>query len=201
MARTFEELVALNWVLHIEGAQVLQQGHHEEVGGNTLGKHPLGGELALTQPYTTHAVTALLIQVRLWKYKRIKVWSPIENTREYSCWFEVRLCRGQALVKNSKRPPDFRFSNFHSPTQYFISLDFLNATVPLQSIVSLFYSINIGIVPKENVRWCSSTDFIIDIALSVILKFQFSHSQPGYKGKYHYSRTQSCVAYGYGTSV
>ena len=50
------------------------------------------------------------------------------------------------------------------------------------------------------VKWCSSTDFIIDIALSMILKFHFSYSQPGYKGKYCYSPTQFSVAFDYGAS-
>ena len=59
-------------------------------------------------------------------------------------WYEVGLQlfthitptvsnpRGQALVKNSKRPPDFSSSNIHSPTQDPIALDFLNASVPQQ---------------------------------------------------------------------
>ena len=33
--------------------------------------------------------------------------------------------RGLALVKKSKRPPDFRFSNHHRPTEDLIALDFL----------------------------------------------------------------------------
>ena len=41
-----------------------------------------------------------------------------------------------------------------------------------------------------------STDFITDIALSMILYFHFSYSQPGYKGKYYYSPTPFSVAIG-----
>ena len=48
---------------------------------------------------------------------------------------------------------------------------------------------------------CSSTDFDIGIALSMILKFHFSYSLPGYKGKYHYSPIQFSVAIGYRASV
>ena len=40
--------------------------------------------------------------------------------------------RCHALVKNTKRPPDFRFSNRHSLTQYLIVLGFLNAAVLLE---------------------------------------------------------------------
>ena len=130
-------------------------------------------------------------------------------------WYEVGLQlfthitrtvsnpRGQALVKNSKRPQDFRFSNIHSLTQDPIALDFLNA------IFSLFYYTSIAYwsykyqtnqrTTDVRVKCCSSTDFIIDIALSMILKYHFSSSQPGYKGKYHYSPTQFSVAIGYGT--
>ena len=39
------------------------------------------------------------------------------------------LHRGQALVKQSKRPPDSRFSNRHSSTKDLIALNFLNAAV------------------------------------------------------------------------
>ena len=56
----------------------------------------------------------------------------------FSLWIKTNhllrpFCRGHALVKNSKRPPDFRLSNRHSSTQDFIALDFLCAAVPLQS--------------------------------------------------------------------
>ena len=50
-------------------------------------------------------------------------------------------------------------------------------------------------------QMCFSIDFIMDIALSMILKFDFSYSQPGYKGKYYYSPTLFSVAIGYGASV
>ena len=46
-----------------------------------------------------------------------------------------------------------------------------------------------------------SIDFTIDIALSMILKLNFSSSQPGYKGKYYYSPTEFPVVIGYGASV
>ena len=89
--------------------------------------------------------------------------------------------RGQALIKNSKRPPDFRFSNCHSPTQDCIVLNFLNAAVlPLKTIVegvSYLFTVlsHIGNVIKDNrcVKWCFSTAFIVDTALSMILKFHF----------------------------
>ena len=43
-----------------------------------------------------------------------------------------------------------------------------------------------------------SSDFItsIDIALSMILKFHFSYSQPGYKGNCYYSPTQFPIVIG-----
>ena len=62
-------------------------------------------------------------------------------------------------LKNSQRPPDFRFSKRHSPTQDLIDLDFLNAAVPLLSFpktiiegVSYLFTVllHIGIVPKDN---------------------------------------------------
>ena len=100
----------------------------------------------------------------------------------------------QALVKNSKRPPDCRFSNRHSPTQDLIAIDFINAAVPLQSFLkTILFTVlfQIGIKPKDNgcVKWCFLTDFIIDIALSMVLKFPFSHSRPSYKGKFYYGPT------------
>ena len=45
------------------------------------------------------------------------------------------MYRDQALVKKSKKPPVFGFSNRHSPTQDLIVLDFLNAAVLLQSFL------------------------------------------------------------------
>ena len=93
------------------------------------------------------------------------------------------------LVKNSTRPPDFWFSKRHSPTQEHIAVDFLNATVPLQSFprtvfegvsYHLFYII-FELYQRSRL---SSTDFIIDIAPSVIFQFHFSYSQLGYKGIY-----------------
>ena len=67
---------------------------------------------------------------------------------------------------------------------------------------SLKTILHIGVVPKDNwcVKWCTSTDFIIDIALSMILKFHFLYSQPGHKGKYYYSPAQFSIAIGYGAS-
>ena len=83
--------------------------------------------------------------------------------------------RGQALVKNSRRPPDLRIANHHSPAQDLIAPDFLNAAVPWQSfpktmlkalaIFSLFYTI---LELYQRTSDASSTDFIIDIALSII---------------------------------
>ena len=45
--------------------------------------------------------------------------------------YEYTRC--QALVKDSKSPPEFRFSSRHNKSQDLVALDFLNAEVPLQS--------------------------------------------------------------------
>ena len=66
-----------------------------------------------------------------------------------------------------------------------------------------FTVLYIEIVTNDDwcVKWCSSTDFIIDIVVGMILKFHFFYSQLGYKGKYSYSPTQFSVAIAFGTSV
>ena len=62
--------------------------------------------------------------------------------------------RGQASVKNSKGPPDFRFSNCHSPTQDLIALDFtvLPKEIVKGVIISYLFAalLHIGIIPKDN---------------------------------------------------
>ena len=48
----------------------------------------------------------------------------------------VTIAAGVRLrLKTLKRPPDFRFSNCHSTTQDLIALDFLNAAVPLCTVL------------------------------------------------------------------
>ena len=108
-------------------------------------------------------------------------WWSIQNENA------VQRCRGQALVKNSKTPQDFRFSNRHSPTQDLIALYLLNGAVPLQSCSLFTVRLQIWII-----KWCPSTDFVINIAVSITLKRHFPYSQPG--------ATQFSVALGYGAS-
>ena len=105
---------------------------------------------------------------------------------QYKNTFRIRTL---VMIGPDLRPyAGVRFSNCHSPTQYLIALDFLNAAVPLQSFPKTIFEglsylfavlLHIRIVPKDNwcVKWCSSTDFIIGISLSMILKFHLSYSQ------------------------
>ena len=89
--------------------------------------------------------------------------------------------RGQASVEISKRTQEFssqiaippprshspRFCKCYSPTVV-LPYNFFFEVVSYLSNVLL----HIGIVLKDQrcVKWCSSTDYIIDIALSMILK-------------------------------
>ena len=86
-----------------------------------------------------NSFTHLLGRVR-WRFSLLKHHFPLLSQAGKCLWDMLApRFRGQALVKNCKRPPDFRFSNIHSPKQDPIVLDFLNAAVPPQFFSKTIY--------------------------------------------------------------
>ena len=124
------------------------------------------------------------------------------------------LTRGQASVRIPKKPPDFWFSNRHGPTQDLIALGFLNVAFPTQSFPkTLFEGVRCKLFFHCSIAYwnCSKGQLMCQIVFfnwfyywycskHDLLKFHFSYSQLGYKGKNDYRPTQFSVAFGYRAS-
>ena len=82
----------------------------------------------------------LRLEINLQKRKSVMFLRILPESKGHGPVLKAEWSKqGQALVKNPKRPLDFRFSNGHSPNQDLIALDFQNAAVPLQSFTKYKY--------------------------------------------------------------